>query len=130
MNARLPNPTVYGILEDNQGTYWFSTNRGLMSFNPALKTYRYFDKSNGLQATQFNFKSFLKDEQGLLYFGTVDGLCYFDPDRIKKRISNPPVYFTELRLFNKAVEAGAESVLTSHFGETTRRHVPLPGNWF
>ena len=120
MNAWLLNPTVYGILEDNQGTYWFSTNRGLMSFNPALKTYRHFDKSNGLQVTQFNFKSFLKDEQGLLYFGTVDGLCYFDPIQIKKQVSNPPVYFTELKLFNKVVATEKESVLTKHIDETEK----------
>ena len=118
VNAQLPSPTVYGVLEDNEGTYWFSTNRGLLSYNPVQKTYRYFDKSNGLPATQFNFKSSLKDEQGLLYFGSVDGLCYFDPDVIRKRVFDPPVYFTDFKLFNKSVRPDGESVLTKHIDAT------------
>ncbi len=120
VNAQLPSPTVYGILEDNQGTYWFSTNQGLLSFNPVQKTYRLFDKTNGLPATQFNFKSSLKDKRGILYFGSVDGLCYFDPDVIKKRVFDPPVYFTDLKLFNKSVKPDGESVLTKHIDETDR----------
>ena len=128
VNKQLPSPTVYGILEDNRGTYWFSTNQGLLSFNPIRKIYRLFDKSNGLPATQFNFKSFLKDERGLLYFGSVDGLCYFNPDIIKKRVFDPPVYFTDLKLFNKSVKPDGESVLTRHIDETSELAVDYAQN--
>lgn len=118
VNKHLPSQTVYGILEDKRGTYWFSTNRGLLSFSPKRKTYRVFDKSNGLQATQFNFKSYLKDGRGFLYFGSVDGLCYFDPDIIAKHVFDPPVYFTDLKLFNKEVKADGALMLTRHLDET------------
>lgn len=116
--AHLANQTVYEILEDNHGTYWFSTNSGLFSFNPKQKAYRVFDESNGLQATQFNFRSALKDRRGYLYFGSVDGLCYFDPDVITKRVFDPPVYFTGLKLFNKVVNTDGKSVLTKHLDAT------------
>ena len=117
-NQHLPSRTVYGILEDNAGVYWFSTNRGLLSYNPHKKTYRIFDKSNGLQATQFNFSSYLKDRRGILYFGSVDGLCYFDPAVITKQVLDPPVYFTDLKLFNKEVNVDADGLLKKHLDET------------
>lgn len=118
MQAQLANQTVYEILEDNYGTYWFSTNSGLSSFNPKQNVYRMFDESNGLQATQFNFGSALKDRRGYLYFGSVDGLCYFNPDSIAKRVFDPPVYFTDLKLFNKEVKADGELMLTKRLDET------------
>ncbi len=116
--AKLINQTVYETLEDNRGTYWFSTNRGLFSFNPKQNTHRVFDESNGLQATQFNFRSAMKDRRGYLYFGSVDGLCYFNPDNIAKRVFDPPVYFTDLKLFNKEVKADGELMLTKSLDET------------
>lgn len=128
INANLPNQTVYDVLEDNRGTYWFSTNRGLLSFNPRQKTYRVFDGSNGLQATQFNFKAALKDQRGYLYFGSVDGLCYFDPEVIAKRVFDPPVYFTNLQLFNHPVSADGKSVLTKHIDETETLAIPFNQN--
>lgn len=128
VNKYLPSQTVYGILEDNRGTYWFSTNRGLLSFNPSQQTYRVFNKSNGLQATQFNFKSYLKDQRGMLYFGSVGGLCYFDPDVITKRVFDPPVYFTGLKLFNKEVKADGKSALTKHLDETNALTVDYSQN--
>ncbi|MEZ0483730.1 two-component regulator propeller domain-containing protein [Fibrella sp. GW2-5] len=117
-NTFLPNQTVYGILEDNAGIYWFSTNRGLLSFNPRQNTFRIFDKSNGLQATQFNFGSSLKDKRGFLYFGSVDGLCYFNPAVITSRVVDPPVYFTDLKLFNKEVKPDGSLMLSRHLDET------------
>lgn len=118
MQGHLANQTVYEILEDNDKTYWFSTNSGLFSFNPKQNMYRMFDESNGLQATQFNFRSALKDWRGYLYFGSVDGLCYFNPDTIAKRVFDPPVYFTDLKLFNKEVKADGELMLTKRLDET------------
>ncbi|MBD2703560.1 helix-turn-helix domain-containing protein [Spirosoma sp. BT702] len=114
----LSTQTVYETLEDNNGTYWFSTNSGLLSYNPKQNTHRVFDGSNGLEATQFNFRSALKDRHGNLYFGSVDGLCYFNPDNIAKRVFDPPVYFTDLKLFNKEVKADGELMLTKRLDET------------
>ena len=118
VNTYLPSKTVYGTLEDNSGGYWFSTNRGLVSYSPQQKTYRFFDKSNGLQATQFNYGSYLKDRDGVLYFGSVDGLCYFDPTVITRHVVDPPVYFTDLKLFNKEVKVDDNQLLTKHLDQT------------
>lgn len=118
VNDYLPNQTVYGILQDNQGIYWFSTNRGILAFDSSRQTYRVFDDGNGLQTTQFNFKSSLKDGRGHLYFGSVDGLCHFNPDVITKLAFDPPVYFTDLKLFNKLVMPDGKLMLTRRLDKT------------
>lgn len=118
VNQYLPNKTVYGILEDNRGRFWFSTNQGLLAFDPKTGSHYLFDNTSGLQVVQFNFKSFLKDRQGHLHFGTVDGLCSFDPDLISGRMFDPPVHFTDLKLFNQEVNVGSESVLKTHLDDS------------
>lgn len=118
VNQYLPNKTVYGILEDNRGRFWFSTNQGLMAFDPKTGAHYLFDKTSGLQVVQFNFKSFLKDRNGHLHFGTVDGLCSFDPDVIRGHVFDAPVHFTDLKLFNQEVNVGSESVLKTHLDDT------------
>ncbi len=50
----LPNNTIYGILEDNNGNLWLSTNRGLSKFNPNTEDFRNYDVYDGLQSNEFN----------------------------------------------------------------------------
>lgn len=98
----LPNNVVYGILPDRRGHLWLSTNKGIAEFNPATKRFRNFTVKDGLQSDEFNRLAYCKTPGGLLVFGGVNGLNYFDPDAIKP-LETPTVLFTELRLFNKRI---------------------------
>jgi signal transduction histidine kinase/ligand-binding sensor domain-containing protein len=98
----LPNNVVYGILPDRRGHLWLSTNKGIAEYNPATKLFRNFTAKDGLQSDEFNSLSCCKTPAGLLVFGGVNGLNYFDPDAIRP-LETPKVIFTEFRLFNKLV---------------------------
>ncbi len=98
----LPNNVVYGILTDNDGNLWMSTNRGLSRFNPPTQTFQNFDVSDGLQSNEFDRFSYCKTREGLLFFGGIKGLNYFDPAEIKP-LDPPNVLITDFRLFNKTV---------------------------
>ncbi|HXL58396.1 MAG TPA: triple tyrosine motif-containing protein, partial [Chitinophagaceae bacterium] len=98
----LPNNVVYGILTDNDGNLWMSTNRGLSRFNAQTQTFQNFDVSNGLQSNEFDRYSYCKTREGLLFFGGIKGLNYFDPAEIKP-LDPPNVLITDFRLFNKTV---------------------------
>ena len=78
----LPNNVVYGILEDSKGNLWLSTNKGLCEFNPETKQLRNFDTQDGLQSNEFNKRAFFKSPSGMMYFGGVNGLTYFNPREI------------------------------------------------
>jgi hypothetical protein len=101
----LPNEVIYGILDDDNGFLWFSTNAGLVKFDPAaprpvLKT---FDMMDGLQNNEFNQNSFWKNNKGEMYFGGISGFNIFHPDSIKPNPYIPPVRFTDFKLFNESV---------------------------
>ena len=121
--AQIPDKTIYGILEDNQRNMWFSTNRGLLKYNPNNQTVKVFDKGSGLLTTQFNFKSFYKNQSGTLFFGSVNGLCYFRPEVLQKNIFSPKCYFTGLKIFNEAVGIGENEVLQKSIDETEKLEI-------
>ncbi len=100
-----PNDVIYGILEDDHGFLWLSTNKGIVKFNPNASdpVAKIFDISDGLQNNEFNQNSYFKDENGWMYFGGVGGLNIFHPDSIKQNKFIPPVYFTNFKLFNESV---------------------------
>ena len=115
----LANNTVYGILEDDDHNLWFSTNAGLTKYNPEnAELINYTDK-DGLAQKQFNFGSYFKDNKtGLLYFGSIDGLTYFDPENISGNSIPVDVFLTDFKIFNNSVKIGEKSILKQHINYT------------
>lgn len=96
----LPNNVVNGILEDEQGNLWLSTNRGLCQFNPDTMTHRNFDTRDGLQAEEFNRGAAHLGHSGHMFFGGVNGLNRFYPEAVTPNPVPPPVALTRLSLFS------------------------------
>ena len=70
----LPNDVIYGILEDDRGNLWLSTNKGLSKFNIASESFRNYDASDGLQSNEFNGGAYYKGRDGKMYFGELMAL--------------------------------------------------------
>jgi len=92
----LPNGVVYGILEDNNGFLWMSTNFGISRFDPRDITFRNYDAGDGLQSNQFNMGAFAKSDDGEFYFGGIDGLTVFDPMEITNNPRVPQITLTSI----------------------------------
>ncbi len=105
-NDGLPNDVVYGILEDDQGCLWLSTNSGLSKFNLKTNFFENFSAADGLQDNEFNTTSFAKSPSGRMYFGGVNGLSVFDPKTIKPGETPPPVQITALKIHGKPIQPG------------------------
>ena len=103
----LPNNVVYGILEDNDGFLWLSTNKGISRFDPGTEQFRNYDVSDGLQSNEFN-SSYCKTTEGEMFFGGINGLNSFFPEDIKDNTFVPPVYITNLQILNKNIVANKE----------------------
>ncbi len=98
-----PANTIYGILPDSSDNLWLSTNFGISRFNIKTKTFRTFDKFDGLQSNEFNQGSYLVGSDGELFFGGINGFNSFFPDRIKDNENIPPVYITSFKVFDKVI---------------------------
>jgi signal transduction histidine kinase len=99
----LPNDVIYGILEDQSGTIWLSTNLGIAAFNLKDQAFRNFDFFDGLQSNEFNTGAFFKSVGGKLYFGGVNGLSFFNPKEILADHPVPPILTTAITVNNKAL---------------------------
>ncbi len=106
----LPNNAVYGILPDDAGNIWISTNVGLSRLTPKREAGRWtirvwnFDVGDGLQSNEFNMGASLKTSDGTMLFGGVNGFNLFDPAKIVKSEYLPPVVVTGFRKFNSLVK--------------------------
>lgn len=126
----LPNQYIYGILEDDQGDLWLSTNKGLCEFKPDKGSFTNYNLSHGIPQNQFNYRSAYKDENGWMYFGSVNGLCYFHPDSLEVNAIPPSVYLSAFRLFNKNIEVGNGSVLKESVLSTASIDLKFSDNVF
>ena len=105
----LPNDTILGILEDDHGNLWLSTNFGLSKFDPVKETFKNYDQRDGFQSNEFNQMSHLKLRSGEMAFGGINGLNIFHPDDIKDNQFIPPVVITNFLLSNKPVPVGEKN---------------------
>jgi signal transduction histidine kinase/ligand-binding sensor domain-containing protein len=108
----LASNLIYGMLEDNAGNLWLSTNNGLSEFingtkNTALVSFKNYSIGDGLQSNEFSPQSACKTSDGVLYFGGINGINYFNPAHIIFNDHIPPIVITDLKIFNKSVTLGA-----------------------
>ena len=100
----LPSDTIKAILEGNRGLLWISTQNGLSMYNPNNKTFKNFTIENGLQGDKFNSQAAFKSENGTLYFGGLNGMNAFTPDKIVGKPYNPNLVLTQFKIFNDTIE--------------------------
>ncbi len=93
----LSNNFVYGILKDNSGKLWMSTNRGISVFDPILKQFRNYDINDGLQSNEFNSGAFYKTKNNELLFGGINGFNIIEPDKIPFNSYKPIVNITNIK---------------------------------
>jgi diguanylate cyclase (GGDEF)-like protein len=93
-NNGLRSDTIFGIIEDEDGFLWLSSNRGLSRFNPGDGSVRNFDRFNGLRGDEFNFGAHLQTRNGRLIFGGTDGIVTFNPDELLVNMHTPDIMLT------------------------------------
>jgi ligand-binding sensor domain-containing protein/signal transduction histidine kinase len=124
VQGAIPFPTsVYGILEDNAGNLWLSTNNGIIHYNPVTSQIKGYDITDGLQSNTF-FYGHCKTRNGAMIFGGHNGFNLFYPVKITESTFQPRVYFNELRVFNELVEVGKPHK-SIHAGQNPLLEKPL-----
>jgi signal transduction histidine kinase/CheY-like chemotaxis protein/AraC-like DNA-binding protein len=124
----LPNNVVYGILADDDGNIWGSTNKGLfcmiankdVASNKQDYFFRNFSKADGLQENEFNTGAYVKLPDGRLLFGGINGYNVFDPKEILTDSYTPNTFITNILVNNQKVSTGDETGILEHTIETTK----------
>ncbi|MCB0465858.1 MAG: response regulator, partial [Aequorivita sp.] len=100
----LPNNVIYGILPDEEGYIWLSSNKGISKLKIEKNTISEIENYNnydGLQAFEFNTGAYYKDDDGILYFGGLEGLNWFNPNQLTTNPIKPKTVISGFEVFNK-----------------------------
>ncbi|NNE26091.1 MAG: response regulator [Saprospiraceae bacterium] len=110
----LPSEYIYGILPDESGNLWMSTNRGISKFDKQSKNFTNYGTQDGIQGFEFNTNSFLRTKNNLLYFGGTKGFNSFNPQHISSNLIAPP----QVQLLSMLVN-GEPFESNTYIGETS-----------
>ncbi len=100
----LPSNKITSIEVDFNGNIWMGTGNGLSCLNLEDTTFRNYFFSDGLQSNIFTQASSI-DRKGILYFGGIKGLNYFNPEEINDEdLVSSNIQITSLYLNQKLVE--------------------------
>ena len=115
------NDVIYKILEDQQGRFWLSSNKGIFTVakaelqdfaagrRPAIRSTPY-GTTDGMRSSECN--GFIppagwKARDGRLYFPTIKSVVIVQPDQIKLNLLPPPMDLEQALLgLDPAVQVG------------------------
>ena len=123
----LPNDVVYGILSDNEGNIWGSSNKGIFCLKAAKNKnsnswiFHNFTKVNGLQDDEFNTGSYAKLPNGNLAFGGVNGVNIFNPKEILVPDFMPHVFITDILINNQPIAPGDKNEVLHYTIEQSKQ---------
>lgn len=101
----LPNNVVYGILPDADGYLWISSNKGISKLkfqNNTISVIENYSNYDGLQAFEFNTGAYFKDKNGILYFGGLEGINWFNPNQLSFNPIKPKTVISGFEVYNKS----------------------------
>ena len=102
----LPSDVICGILEDVHGRLWISSNYGITCMLPDYKVIRNFTNQDGITSNQFNPGSCYRISTGEMYFGGINGITVFDPEKMVDNPFSPRPVINKLQIFNEEVIPG------------------------
>lgn len=119
------------IVEDGNGYFWISTNRGLFQIlkrnlvnfaNNKIRQvyYHYYDRNDGLLTNEFNGGcqpcGILSDDHNIS-FPSIKGLVVFNSLALKPKLPSGELFFEQIKVDNKDVSFnGNQVVLSQGFG--------------
>ncbi|MGE6219484.1 two-component regulator propeller domain-containing protein [Nubsella zeaxanthinifaciens] len=123
----LASAVIHAIREDKQGNLWVSTNKGLskISFKKFSLPFKNenivvlnYTVQDGLQSNQFTSGAVETNAQGEIFFGGINGVTYFYPEKIIYNKIKPKVVITDFLIKNNPVKIEDDSPLKKSINET------------
>ncbi|WP_134087958.1 hybrid sensor histidine kinase/response regulator transcription factor [Olivibacter sp. XZL3] len=114
----LTDNAIHTLLEDPNGNLWVSTDNGL--FMIAFKTFKppfkradlqvsHYTSQHGLSGNMYMANAGYASSDGTLFFGGMNGLTYFSPDRLYRNRKAPKVVLTDFMIPNQSVPISADN---------------------
>jgi len=120
----LEDSHVRAIQEDQNGNIWVSTNDGISYWDKNKERFDNYDHRDGIPIGNFIEGSACITSDGTIYFGSLNGVCYFNPQDLSSKHQVAPVQIMEVKSFNRKNENREEELLISYVNDK----IDLPYN--
>ena len=94
----LANTHIQAIGEDKAGNIWVSTNKGISCLVDSKDIFYNYDHHDNLPMGSFSRGSVAYGQDGNFYFGSINGLCYFNPEAVLQERKSPPAFITNIEI--------------------------------
>lgn len=111
----IANNTIYGVLVDDKDNIWVSSNKGISKLDTTKNKIVNLSVTDGLQGNEFNGNAAYQNDKGEFFFGGVNGLNSFYPEKIIKSGDKPELLFDNFIVDNKEYS----SIENMKFNEST-----------
>jgi len=118
----LPDDVSYFIHKSSEGYYWIGSTAGVIRFDKEAYfnsnernkklSFKILNKELGLITNELNLGAVYEDNNGTLWFGTVEGFSSFYPDRYTPSQVPPQVHITGVNASGRDYEPDREFKLT------------------
>jgi signal transduction histidine kinase/ligand-binding sensor domain-containing protein len=108
LTAELPSGAVSSILEDDRGTVWVGTDRGISRIDANSFAVGRLTRGDGIAISSYESGSCAEESCNELMFGGLNGITLVRPDRPGRAREPPPVVITRIAV-------GRDEVPSSRF---------------
>lgn len=127
----LPSNIVWAVLQDDQKSFWLSTDKGLCKFDPENLTAKNYDQSDGIASNEFSVRTADKyTASQIIIFGGKNGLTLFNPSKMIDDKTLPAIALTDFKILNKSVEINetGDRYMINHISYADKIHIPHQDN--
>lgn len=107
----LPTDVLFSLAEDEEGNVWIGSEGGLSKMNMSNYHFDNYLKPELGEELLFEEATALRASDGRLLFGSNRGVLAFTPEQIRKNTYVPELLLTGLKISNKFIMPGDDSVL-------------------
>jgi signal transduction histidine kinase/ligand-binding sensor domain-containing protein len=109
---------VWGIVEDDKGNLWLSTNKNIIKINKERDAAKIFGAAQGVQPITGMWMENIRTKDGRLFLGSLKGYYSFKPDELIDERTAPILNFSNFKIGNEEMVVGEGTVLTSPIWKT------------
>ncbi len=91
---------LFILYMDGNGVIWAGSENGIYRYDPKTSELNLFDRSDNVQGYGFNSNSGFKDRDGLLYFGGLNGVNYWQPESFSPPNQSFEAYISKVSIGN------------------------------
>lgn len=128
LNEGLSSMNINNLIEDDKSNIWISTSYGVSIINKNDYSVQNYFIDHNEKYNQYIPNAVAQTTDGDIYFSSNDVLVSINPDSVELNATNPPLYFTDIKINNQTVNTGEKyhgtMVINSNINDCKKINVP------